>query len=225
MPYGEDATDKRVLFDWRERYYPHCTIIPREDTNSKAEIINPFNLFEISSSTSKNDLTGNGGLYAKLRQINKDELSKLKSRELRPKGIPQTGGTNYDKVKLMINTKIVNKEVRTAELLRLEKLKALLEKTPPPSTKQQLNDIGPIDVNRCQYERKGGSFMTLGPRPTERCIVKPKYILIERDPSDKDGLTGGMSLCEEHLEEFKKKFSSDYAVIFRITRSKRKSGK
>jgi hypothetical protein len=52
----------------------------------------------------------------------------------------------------------------------------------------------PPDLKRCQVESRGGSFMTLGPRPMERCTRKPLWIAKERK-AGKDGQRGSMSLC------------------------------
>lgn len=52
------------------------------------------------------------------------------------------------------------------------------------------------DRNRCQAERRDGSFMTLGPRPMERCDKPPVVIATEREPGS-DGRRGSMSLCAD----------------------------
>lgn len=55
-------------------------------------------------------------------------------------------------------------------------------------------ELEPIDPNRCQSERKAGSFMTLGPRGLVRCRNKADWIGIQV----KDGVFyGAMSLCDE----------------------------
>lgn len=62
----------------------------------------------------------------------------------------------------------------------------------------------PPDLKRCQAEWLAGSFLTLGPRYNERCLVAPKFILREVKPG-KDGRMGSMSLCEFCLNVFKRR--------------------
>lgn len=70
----------------------------------------------------------------------------------------------------------------------------------------------PPDLTRCQAERRSGSFMTMGPRPMERCTERPRYIATETEPGT-DGLHGSMSLCKACIEVFKKKLGEDFAVF------------
>jgi hypothetical protein len=58
----------------------------------------------------------------------------------------------------------------------------------------------PPDYDRCQCEWLGGSFMTLGPRPTVRCEKKPTVIVQEAKPQEGYTVAGSMSLCDEHLK-------------------------
>lgn len=55
--------------------------------------------------------------------------------------------------------------------------------------------LTPPDLTRCQAEKRAGSFMTLGPRPMERCESQPTVIATERRKGS-DGRKGSMSLCE-----------------------------
>ena len=59
------------------------------------------------------------------------------------------------------------------------------------------------DLERCQTEWLGGSFMTLGPRPTVRCEKRPVVIATEKIQG-KDGLRGSMSLCGEHMDDLQR---------------------
>ncbi len=63
--------------------------------------------------------------------------------------------------------------------------------------------ISPVDYKQCQAMKKGGSFMTLGPRPWFRCENKPLVVATEKKRG-KDGQRGKMSLCAECLSVFKK---------------------
>lgn len=58
----------------------------------------------------------------------------------------------------------------------------------------------PVDPNRCQTEWKGGSFMTLGPRPMIRCKRKPAWVARETVPDPDYEGCGAMSLCEKHRQ-------------------------
>lgn len=60
----------------------------------------------------------------------------------------------------------------------------------------------PPDRERCQGERREGSFMTLGPRGMARCESRPTVIVTERLPGV-DGRRGSMSLCDACLAAFK----------------------
>lgn len=64
----------------------------------------------------------------------------------------------------------------------------------------------PPDYDRCQAETRPGSFMTLGPRQWVRCPNPPTVISTELVPDPKDGQRGSMSLCDECLAVFKKRF-------------------
>lgn len=62
----------------------------------------------------------------------------------------------------------------------------------------------PHDPERCQAEKRHGTFMTMGP-PGKfvRCDKKPTHIAFEKEPGS-DGLMGSMSLCRECLSEMEK---------------------
>lgn len=55
-------------------------------------------------------------------------------------------------------------------------------------------ELDPVDANRCQAEKKEGSFMTLGPRSYIRCRAKPSWIAIEIQNGK---FAGAMSLCDD----------------------------
>lgn len=77
--------------------------------------------------------------------------------------------------------------------------------------------IEPPDFERCQCEWLGGSFMTLGPRPTVRCEKSPTSLAIEREPQAVGGRKrrGSMTLCDEHVVALLER-DSDRAVIQRL---------
>lgn len=55
-------------------------------------------------------------------------------------------------------------------------------------------ELGPVDVSRCQAEKKEGSFMTFGPRGLVRCKEKPIWLGVEV----REGMFyGAMSLCDD----------------------------
>jgi hypothetical protein len=66
-----------------------------------------------------------------------------------------------------------------------------------------MSTLTPADPDRCQAEYRGGSFMTLGPRPWIRCDNLPVYIAYETTPG-KDGQCGSMSVCQPCREEMEK---------------------
>ena len=71
----------------------------------------------------------------------------------------------------------------------------------------------PPDLKRCQCEWLGGSFMTLGPRPTMRCESKPTVIAKENEPNAWDGVRGSMSLCDEHAQSLIKQKGGGFATL------------
>jgi hypothetical protein len=78
-------------------------------------------------------------------------------------------------------------------------------------------ELIPPDLDRCQAERKEGSFMTFGPRSMIRCKNKPTVIAYENKPG-KDGLRGSMSLCPFCLAKFLEILGPDYAEVQPIVR-------
>lgn len=62
----------------------------------------------------------------------------------------------------------------------------------------------PPDLKQCQVLIKGGSFVTIGPRPIDRCQNKAAYVIREVKPGP-DGLRGSMSVCESCAEKFKRR--------------------
>ena len=85
-----------------------------------------------------------------------------------------------------------------------------------------MSEIEPVDVDRCQTEWKGGSFMTFGPRPLERCKNKPIFIAVENKPNKKDGEVGSMSLCEKCSTVMLTRMGEDYAMLIKIAPRKQK---
>ena len=81
-----------------------------------------------------------------------------------------------------------------------------------PEDDKEPNGLTPPDRARCQAEITPGSFMTLGPRTTERCKNKPSCIITENQPG-KDGKVGSMSLCEDCLKVFLDRFGDDFATV------------
>lgn len=73
--------------------------------------------------------------------------------------------------------------------------------------------LEPVDYERCQAEKRTGSFMTIGPRKTERCKNRPLYVATEKKPSKIDGEIGSMSLCHSCLEIFYHVMGANYADI------------
>jgi hypothetical protein len=53
--------------------------------------------------------------------------------------------------------------------------------------------LAPVDLARCQAERREGSFMTFGPRSMVRCDRAPVFVVTERKKG-KDGRKGAMSV-------------------------------
>lgn len=78
-------------------------------------------------------------------------------------------------------------------------------------------ELEPVDPERCQCLIQGGSFMTFGPRPVERCKRKPYYIVTETKPAE-DGLKGSMSLCKKCYEKFTERFPADFATKVTVKR-------
>lgn len=58
----------------------------------------------------------------------------------------------------------------------------------------------PPDLQRCQTEWLGGSFMTFGPRSWVRCDAKPTTLALERAKPN-----GSMSLCDKHVQPCREK--------------------
>lgn len=54
----------------------------------------------------------------------------------------------------------------------------------------------PPDFKRCQALIRGGSFMTLGPRPWYRCESAPHWLATERRVGN-DGQKGAMTVCDD----------------------------
>lgn len=77
------------------------------------------------------------------------------------------------------------------------------------------DSLAPPDLERCQAEIKGGSFMTLGPRSYARCKEKPTCIATENKPG-KDSEHGSMSLCAECAKVFLEKMGKKYATLTQI---------
>lgn len=77
----------------------------------------------------------------------------------------------------------------------------------------------PVDVHRCQTEKRDGSFMTLGPRTWTRCSNPATVVAVERTPGE-DGKTGGMSMCDDCLAVAREKLGDDYFTAYRIVRRK-----
>lgn len=73
----------------------------------------------------------------------------------------------------------------------------------------------PPDLERCQATWLGGSFMTLGPRPTIRCPQAPIWIAKERKPG-KDGQCGSMALCDDCVKVLVDKLGKKFATFTRI---------
>ena len=61
-----------------------------------------------------------------------------------------------------------------------------------------MKGLDPIDAKQCQCDKPTNmNFMTFGKKPTHvRCQEEPTCIAIEVNPDAKDGLRGGMSLCD-----------------------------
>jgi len=55
-------------------------------------------------------------------------------------------------------------------------------------------ELEAIDSQRCQAEKKEGSFMTLGPRKYIRCQNKPTWVAVDIRAGS---FCGAMSLCDE----------------------------
>jgi hypothetical protein len=78
------------------------------------------------------------------------------------------------------------------------------------------------DLDRCETEWRGGSFMTLGPRPMIRCEKPATCVGTEKEPGT-DGQHGSMSFCDEHRAVFEAKFpgvATFKTIIKSISRSK-----
>jgi len=73
----------------------------------------------------------------------------------------------------------------------------------------------PPDYERCQAERLGGSFMTLGPRKMERCKRPPVFIATEIKPGE-DGQCGSMSLCAQCSKMLTKKHGPNFAKLMTL---------
>lgn len=72
--------------------------------------------------------------------------------------------------------------------------------------------VEPIDVNQCQVEQR--SFMTLGPG-MNRCRNVPTHILVERR-AGKDKEHGAMSVCDECLDVYKRRYDIKRVIVVNI---------
>lgn len=79
-------------------------------------------------------------------------------------------------------------------------------------SKKRLAPLIPPDLNQCQAEILGGSFMTLGPRPMIRCKNSPVWIARENTPGE-DGRKGSMSLCADCTLAMIRRFGKDYCTF------------
>ena len=79
-------------------------------------------------------------------------------------------------------------------------------------------ELEPPDHKRCQAEKpNGATFMTLGGVPgLVRCANVPVVILTERNPNQKDGAIGCMSLCLDCLAVFHKQMNMKHYTEKRI---------
>jgi hypothetical protein len=80
----------------------------------------------------------------------------------------------------------------------------------------------PPDRHRCQVEVNAGSFLSFGKPTPIRCSAKPLVIVTEREPSEKDGRKGSMSMCEPHLRIFAAREPIEDYTIERIGSKRRK---
>jgi hypothetical protein len=70
--------------------------------------------------------------------------------------------------------------------------------------------LEPPDLERCQAERKDGSFMTLGPRGWSRCEAVPIVVVTEKKPPPGSKLKGSMALCGPCKEVMIKQCGADF---------------
>ena len=73
----------------------------------------------------------------------------------------------------------------------------------------------PVDTKRCQAEITSYNAWILGGscHQTARCEEKPVFVVTEKAPNPKDGLTGSMSLCPHCYTKFLEKLGTDYATL------------
>jgi hypothetical protein len=75
--------------------------------------------------------------------------------------------------------------------------------------------LEPIDFNQCQGEKQVGAFALggqIGKRT--RCTRTPRWLAVEINP--KDGVRGGMTLCEECKEICIEVMGADFATYQKI---------
>ena len=72
-------------------------------------------------------------------------------------------------------------------------------------------ELIPVDMPRCQAERRKSNPFSLGVTPFERCPNKPVWVATERKKVN--GVCGSMSLCEECATKMKEKMGVQFATF------------